>query len=294
MDIVQGKISWITSSFTDVINDLINGVLDFFNDLINNIFFYIAEANLENRMIINAATYATLLGIALITLIGVKQYFTTYVMETNGDPDSDPLDILVRCSEAVAICCSNDFITTYFFKFSKAFANDLGKSGTVDVKRSFLDLIDLSVSVLEAKSATTTIFSFILLLMVIGILVFCIIAGIRGAELSLMKIILPIMAVDLVTTNRERWGNFFISYMVTFLYYGLQLLCYRMFLGSLMTVSTSVLSKELLVTFGWFILMLRSPKWLEKFIYSTGFGRGVGGAGRTAGFMLPNLIKLAK
>lgn len=294
MEFIQGKISWLTSSFTDVINDLINGTLDFFNDLVNNIFFYIAELNLENRMISNAATYATLLGIALITLIGLKQYFTTYVMETSGDPDSDPLDILVRCSEAVAICCSNDFITTYFFKFSKAFANDLGTSGTIDVKRSFLDLIGLAFGVTSEPGAAATIFLFILLVMAIGIVVFCIISGIRGAELSLMKIMLPIMAVDLVTTNRERWGNFFISYMVTFLYYGLQLLCYRMFLGSLMTVSTSVLSKELLVTFGWFILMLRSPKWLEKFIYSTGLGRGMGGAGRTAGFMLPNLIKMAK
>lgn len=284
--------SWLLSAFTDAINDLINGTLDFFGDFVNNIFYYVAEVNLDNRLVINAATYTTLLGISLITLLGVKQYFTTYVMETSGDPDSDPLDILVRCSEAVAVCCSNDFITTYFFKFSKAFATDLGESGgLIDLKPTFLDLIDTVVKVSWTPAAT--IFLLILLILVIGIVAFSIIAGIRGAELSLMKIMLPIMAVDLVTASRERWGNFFTSYAIAFLYYGLQMLCYRMFLGSLMIVSTSVLSKELLITFGWFFLMLRSPKWLEKFIYSTGFGRGVTGAGRTAGFMLPNLIKMA-
>jgi hypothetical protein len=288
---MTNPISWLLSAFTDAINDLINGTLDFFGDFVNNIFFYVAEVNLDNKLVINAATYTTLLSISLITLLGVKQYFTTYVMETSGDPDSDPLDILVRCSEAVAVCCSNDFITTYFFKFSKAFATDLGESGgLIDLKPTFLDLIKVSAT---SGGPVQTVFLFILLLLVIGIVVFSIIAGIRGAELSLMKIMLPIMSVDLVTANRERWGNFFISYAVTFLYYGLQLLCYRMFLGSLMCVTVSVMSKELLITFGWFFLMLRSPKWLEKFIYSTGFGRGVAGAGRTAGFMLPNLIKMA-
>ena len=280
--------SWVMTSFTDVINDLINGTLDFFNGFVNNVFFLIAEINLNNKMVILAATYTTLLGIALITLLGVKQYFTTYVLETGGDPDSDPLDILVRCSEAVAVCCSNDFITTYFFKFSKAFANDLGEAGAIDLKPTVLDLIAVN-----GTGPSRTVFLLILLLIVIGVVVFSIIAGIRGGELSLMKILLPIMAVDLVTANRERWGNFFMSYVVAFLYYGLQLLCYHMFLGSLMTVSVSVLSKELLTTFGWFFLMLRSPKWLDKFIYSTGLGRGVAGAGRTAGMMLPNLIRLA-
>lgn len=281
--------SWLMSGFTDVVNDLINGILDFFNDFANNIFVTVAEVNLENSMIVNAATFTTLLGIALITLIGVKQYFTTYVMETNGDPDSDPLDILVRCSEAVAVCCSNDFITTYFFKFSKAFANDLGEAGSVGLKPTFLDLLALA----KDPSPVIAIFLFVLLLMVIGSTAFFIIAGIRGAELSFMKILLPIMSVDLVTTNRERWGNFFTSYAVAFLYYGLQLLCYRMFLGSLMSVSVTVLSKELLITFGWFFLMLRGPKWLDKFIYSSGLGRGVAGAGRTGMFMLPNLIRMA-
>lgn len=288
---VDKAMSWLLSAFTDAINDLINGALDFFNDFVNNIFFYVAEVNLDNRLVINAATYTTLLGIALITLLGVKQYFTTYVMETNGDPDSDPFDILVRCSEAVAVCCSNDFITTYFFKFSKYFASDLGEAGgVVDLKPTFLDLINISSN---SGGPAQTVFLLILLLMVIGIVAFSFIAAIRGAELSLMKILLPIMSVDLVTANRERWGNFFISYAIAFLYYGLQLLCYRMFLSSLMSVSVSVLSKELLITFGWFFLMLRSPKWLEKFIYSTGLGRGVAGAGRTAGFMLPNLIRMA-
>ncbi len=290
MTVVDNAISWMLSNFTDVIYDLINGMLDFFNNFVNNIFFYVAEVNLSNRLVINAATYTTLLGITLITLIGVKQYFTTYVMETSGDPDSDPLDILVRCSEAVAICSSNDFIATYFFKFSKAFATDLGESGgTIDLKPTIMDLIATI-----ARTPSSFIFVFIIFLLVIGILVFSIIAGIRGAELSLMKIMLPIMSVDLVTTNRERWGNFFISYAVTYLYYGLQLLCYRMFLASLMTVSVSVMSNELLITFGWFFLMLRGPKWLEKFIYSSGVGRGFAGAGRTAGIMLPNLIRLAK
>lgn len=292
MSDIISPINWVLRNIGEVIAGLITGMLDFFNDLINNLFVYVADINLENPIISNASVYTTLLGIALISFMGVKHYFTTYVMETSGDPDSDPLDILVRCSEGVAVCCSNDFLFTYFLSFSKAFVNDFAGSpgmidGTAKIKIWVADLIDRMTPAL-------IIFEIIIFFMVIGIIIFCIIAGIRGAELSLMKLMLPIMAVDLVTTNRERWNNFITSYIMTCLYYGVQLLCFRMFLSSLGQVTVTTLSKELIITFGWFVVMLRSPKWMEKFVYSTGVGRAVGGAGRSAQFLIPSLIRLGR
>jgi hypothetical protein len=280
--------NWILKNWGEILTDLISGMMNFFDNLINNLFVYVADANLQNRLVTNAATYTTLLGIALITFFGIKQYFTTYVMETDGDPDADPLDILVRCSQAVAICCSNDFIFTYFLEFSKAFVTDLaGSPGSIDIKVSITELVN---NIINGMTTQGIIFATILLIMVIGLIVFCVIAGIRGAELSFMKILLPIMAVDLVTTNRERWNSFLASYIMIFLYYGIQLLSYRMFMFSLADVNGTVLSKELIVALGWFVLMLRSPKWMEKFIYSSGLGRATGGALRTASFVLPKFL----
>lgn len=273
----------------EVIADMISGLLGFFGDWINNIFVYVADINLQNKLISSASTYTTMLGIALITLAGVKQYFTTYVMETSGDPDSDPLDILVRCSQAVAICCSSDFIFTYFLDFSKVFVTDF--AGTVDSLEGTVLVKDLLLKLPIEKNVTENVFMTIILALVIGMVAFCIIAGIRGAELSLMKILLPIMAVDLVTTNRERWNNFITTYIMTFLYYGLQLLAYKMFLGSLGQVVSASLTNNLIVALGWFVIMLRSPRWLEKFVYSTGLARGTGGVLRTASFFIPRLGK---
>lgn len=279
--------NWVLKNLGEVIGNLVTGMLDFFNDLINNLFINVADVSIGNSLIQNATVFTTAFGIALITFIGLKQYFTTFVMETGGDPDSDPLDILLRCSQAVAICCANDFIFTFFMKFSKSFVHDLVDSANTPEKEVTEYIGDLVKDYLiHDLTPAYIIFFLILLIFVIGMVIFCILAGIRGAELSFMKILLPIIAADLVTAKRERWESFITSYIITFLYYGIQLLAYKMFVSSLACVTGGELSKELIIAFGWFIIMLRSPKWLEKFCYSTGVARMTGETVRMAPYMI--------
>lgn len=276
--------NWILKNIGEMTGNLVTGMLEFYSYLINDLFVYVSDANIGNSLISNTSNFTAAFGIALITLIGMKQYFATYVMETGGDPDSDPLDILLRCSEAVAICCANDFIFTFFMKFSKVFVKDFVEStGDIDITAHIGSLIS---SFSGSMTPAVIVFAATLLIFVVGLVVFNVIAGIRGAELSLMKILFPLMAVDLVTAKRERWEAFVTAYIITFLYYALQLFAYKMFVSSLAAVYVNTLSKELVVACGWFIIMLRSPRWLEKFCYSTGIGRMAGETVRMAPYMV--------
>lgn len=280
--------NWALRNIGEIIGNLVTGMLDFFNDLIMGIYPYVAEINLNNELIVNASVFTLSFAFAFIILTGLKQYFATYVMETGGDPDADPLDILLRCSEAMAVCCANEFIFTLFMQFSQTFVDDLLRSANSPKTESTTEYIGNLVKnyLLHDLTPAIIIFLLILLIFVVGMVIFCILAGIRGAELSLMKLLFPLMSVDLVTAKRDRWETFFTTYIITFLYYGLQLLAYKMFVSSLGCVTGERLSKELIIAFGWFVIMLRSPRWLEKFCYSTGLGRITGESVRMVPFMM--------
>ena len=86
-----------------MISSSLTGIIDFFQKIM--------KACITNSLII--ASHNSVLGISmsLIILFCVKQYFDTYVMETSGDPEADPLDILVRGSRAAAMAAGS----TWFF-----------------------------------------------------------------------------------------------------------------------------------------------------------------------------------
>ena len=112
-----------------------------------------------------------------------------------------------------------------------------------------------------------------LLLLLVGFIIFSIVAGIRGAELTLMKILFPLFAVDLLTTNRERWNSFFTTYVITFLSYSVQLLCFKLCNMTFVTIDYGGnFNIRFITVIGWMVMMIRAPKWMEKFAYSSGLG----------------------
>lgn len=269
-------------------SDLVNGLLDVFGEIITSMFEKVADINLTNSMVVNANRFTTVFAIALVTFMAAKSYFATYVLETEGDPESSALDILTRAAQATAIISCNAWIGNTFLAFSKAFTLDMVSSADIDIT---VTLKDMMATAAVGTSLSSGIFIILILVIVIALILFACQAAIRGAELSLMKIVLPIFAVDLVSVSRERWNAFFTSYAITFVGYSLQLLCFRCFAGSLAAMSVDVFDVEGVVAMGWLVLMLRAPKWLEKYCYTSGIGRGIGSGGRTAGQMAMMMMR---
>lgn len=279
--------NFITKNLVNFALDTINGVLDFFGSIINTIFYEIV--NLNNNGIANSATvYTTALGVALVIFMGIKQYFDVYVMQTDGDPDEDPIEMIYRTTQSIAMIACNGWIFYELLSLSMNFADDLaGSVGSIDFTGKTRELVNVVVSSMTVGSS---IFAWILLLMVIAVIVFLVVASIRGAELILMKILFPVFAVDLLTTNRERWNTFLTSYLITFFSYGIQLFCFKMFQAQFINVTIDG-PMNLLVTIGWLYLMIRSPKWLEKFCYHTGLSKATGSGVRNLAMLIPKLAK---
>lgn len=276
---------WIADGISGLINDIMTDILNFLGDMVGNIFNEVAEKTLENDNIINASNFTLTVGIALIIMFASWKYFSTYVIEDSGDPDSDPLDIAVRASQAIAIATCNNEIFNWFMDFSKQFAKELSES--TGESQFSVTMSSLLAAITGNLGFGTLIF---LLTILIGVIIFTVLAAIRGAELGIMKILLPIFAFDLVNTTRERWNMFFTTYVITFTSYSIQLFAWRMFMINLIAVQGQIFSYDHLYTLGWMILMIRAPKWLEKFTYTTGIGSGATGAAKNVAGNIGNKL----
>lgn len=280
--------NWALNSFLSSTSEALSQFINYFGGILNNLFVIIADIN--NEWAGDIAKYTTALACLFIILLAVKQYFTVYVLETEGDPDSDPMDILLRASEAMAFACSGTAIFDVMMDFSKALVSEFLFSSAPENA----DLVNILVGL--HKSVTTAPGLLVLVIIVIGLILFSISAGIRGAELILMKALFPIFACDKITTNRERWNSFFTTYIITWVSYGLQLFSFKMFLYGVASMAAdngiSNFTNMTWICIGWMVLMIRAPKWLQQFCYSSGVANGATGTTRSAAYMIPGVSRM--
>lgn len=279
MDVIK---NWILKNILGACAEFFRQVLSAFGDAIDGVFVKVAEVN--HTMTAGITDFTLAFSIFFIIAISLKHYFSVYVMETEGDPDADPLDIFVRASQAVAVAVCSDSIFEIFMDFSSVFVKDAtaftannlpeGVSTTNNISTS----LDLLLSVPNNLIGIPAVVILVTISMIIAIVIVVIMAGIRGAELMLFRMLFPLFAADLVTTQRERWNGFFTSYVVTWVSYGIQIMCYKMFaitLTSFIAVDMGSFWVMFALCMGWLVLMLRAPRWLEKFAYSSGIANGM-------------------
>ena len=264
---------WLAKQIAKLLLNLAEGMLDFFGDFINNIFYDIAAVN-DNEIVSAVVLFTTTLALVLIVVLAAKQIYCTYILQTSGDPDSDPLNYLVRVSISIAFISCNGWIFTELMNLSKALTTDV--TGAADLGLTAQG--EAVLSAMDEVGNSLLIFAIIFVVIMVAIIMFSIVAGIRGAELVLMKILFPIFALDYVTDTRERWNGFIVSYLVCFLGYTLQMLFFSMFSTIFGYIQAGQLDVALIATCGWAVLMIRSPKWLERYVYTSGVARSGGGA----------------
>lgn len=266
--------NWITKNVFGFIADTIESLLVSYGDMIEYMFEIIADANLNNSMLTNAAAFTTTFALVCLALIAGKQCLDVYVFETAGDDSASPFDLVVRLAQAVAVIGSSAWIFNEMLALSKWVASDLmiATNGSHDYSNfltgNILNQIGQARQMLETQGVAMLVTS---AMTTIGLIIFSITAGIRGAELTLMKLLFPLFAIDLLTTDRERWKNFITSVVVIIFSYGLQLALFKMCCLTLSQINyDGGITTRFVTAIGFIVLMIRAPKWLEKWAYTTG------------------------
>lgn len=269
------KIDWLANLIFGFLGNELLKLVEYTKAAINNMFTAIVLIN-DNQYVSAASKYAQALAMSLLVMLALKKIVMTYGLQTDGDPDQDPFELLFRGTMAMAIISSANILFKEGLKFADAVSNDLLKTSSItDVSSGLTALFQTD---LEKAAVSFTIGAITLVL----IICFHISATIRGAELMLMKIMMPLFACDLINTNAQRWNTFLPDLISTLMSYGLQLFCYFMFTYNFGNISVTNLNSASIAAFGWMILAIRTPKWLEKYIYKSGVGAAVAKSGQTA------------
>lgn len=280
--------TFIGKMLMEMLQEIVSDIWQTFFGFVES--FYLDTGWITYHPYVNTAG-AAMTGIAtgLLVLVASKHIFTTYILETDGDPDMDPLQYLVKTSIALALIQMQNFLFYYLLRLSSALCDEM--TGFINVNiPDFSNTTDLAnrLSSTGVMGATAPI---IYIIFVICIIYLVIKAAFRAVELSLMKIIFPLFCCDIITPNRERWNTFVASYLVTMFGYIIQLFCFR----TSMMLFLSAESVQLIIgSLALLFFSLKAPKWLEKFVYSSGAGQTVAGLGRNGVFAAMQFIRFAK
>lgn len=253
--------------FSDVFSDIYSKI----GFIITDIYTYAVEIN-ELKEVEAVSTFAMLLGASLCALVVIKQIIGTYGIGTEGDPDQDPIEIIFRLCKALGIMGANSFLFTEILKFSNAVGRDIISSMNIEnnngiVQEKILDMVGNNGSPAWMLCSGAII---------VGMILFGISACVRGAELTLNKILLPIFCLDILNTNPEKWKMFIFQYIMGFFSFILQMLCFNIYIIQFLKVDiTQIEIRQIMVLGAWLIMSIKTPQWLEKYIYATGTGRAI-------------------
>lgn len=267
---------FFTQMFLAFIYDLLMNICSGLGWFISGFNTFVIQIN-QTEAVARVTLFTTALGASVSVLMVVKQILSTYGFGSKGDPDQDAMEIVFRVCLMLGAMGMNTWLFTELTKFVQAVANDITLSIGGGLNMDTVATV-LSGNIVNAGD------SFILYV-VTGALLFCTIFFafsfvLRGAEITLNKILLPIFALDLINANPEKWNMFIFQYGVSFGSHLVQLLCYQIFAYQLVHLDSSVM-QNMLILLSWLVLSIKTPKILEKYIYASGAGQAISkGAGR--------------
>lgn len=282
--------NYILQNFMDAVTELISSVVESLSNIIELIFNMGMDIALGSKISgVNAAALFTQgLASVLLCCMAGKQIFTTYISETDGDSDMEPTQILVKYSMAMAVIWSTGAIFQIAVKWGKLFTDEVVGSADVEFKNA-LEAALASVSTV-AVGVTNVTPTLLLTFYLISIFIFAFKAGTRGAELTVFRILMPIIACDIITPSRERWNAFITSFLTTVFGYSIQILLFRISIQVLIAGNTSpILNYTMAFAFIWLAIVM--PDWLKKFSYSSGLGHAAGSTGHSAAFIAASFLR---
>lgn len=281
--------NWIWQNVVETVANILDGLIETINIGIIDLYENAAQLPIDNANIVAASNTTSLIAVALISLAVSKRVYSTYIGETEGDSESDPLNIIEAAAIGIAIIVNNNVLYKIFIEAAKNFGGDLINSmGDIDVDTNLSNAIAMVSADLTPSHAIEMIY---IALYVIGIIWLCVKGGMRGAELSAFTMLLPFFCADIISTKKERFTSFITSYIVTMFGYALQIFFFRISGNLFASYASGQGLVHIFEAAGFLYLSIKGPKWLEKYIYSSGVGQTVTGASTSMMHIVPAIMR---
>lgn len=284
--------NWLLKLLFSAIGDALIAVIDSIKLYLDNVFAKMYTIS-EGLGLSDIRKYTVAIGLGLVGVFAVKQGIDVYVLHTEGDSDADPLELITRIAKATATILCGGWFINYLVERAGIFASEVMEAVAVkDTSDTITKIASDSIGLILAEAAMVSfVFLIFLVIVIISLIMLIFKAAKRAAELMLFSIMLPIMAVDLLTTSKERWNAFRTELIICIFGYVVQLLCYGIFMVIFAQLANGLNIEILIAALAWLMLVLSAPKWIQKFSYSSGVGSAAKGGMRSVTNILPSIIK---
>ena len=258
---------WIITELIESTVKSCNWIVDMLLENIVSMAFYAEKHMTSSSTVINFAEIYTVIfsfGVALIVLKFLKRGFDIYIGWDAGDPDSDPLGLVVNFLRALIVAIGAPVLYNWLVNIAEDMIDKvLNVSNMIISLTNPADLIWNTVSSLGLSMA---VFSLILIIMY-ALLYFQFIT--RGIEMLVLRIGMPIACVGLVDSDK----GIFAPYMKKF-YMNAATVLVQIVLVKLSLMILAV-SNNIIYAVAVAMVANRAPKFLNEFLLMQGGGGSI-------------------
>ena len=202
-------------------------------------------------------------GVSLIILKFLKKGFECYVMWTDGDPDSEPIQLIIRFVQAIAVAVCFPVMYGWLADITEKLTNQLitaiGASTNYDWQAW--------VNGLSSAGLVTAIFG---LVFVICYFILYFQFLMRGVEIMILRIGLPLACTGLLDNDKGVFKTYLTKFFQSTVM--VQISLCKLGVGMMMNVGINL---NVFWGIACLVLAIKTPRFLSEFMVPTGGGGGM-------------------
>ena len=204
-------------------------------------------------------------GVSLIILKFLKKGFECYVMWTDGDPDSEPIQLIIRFVQAIAVAVCFPVMYGWLADITESLTNQLitaiGASTNYDWQAW--------VNGLSSAGLVTAIFG---LVFVICYFILYFQFLMRGVEIMILRIGLPLACTGLLDNDKGVFKTYLTKFFQSTVAVMVQISLCKLGVGMMMNVGINL---NVFWGIACLVLAIKTPRFLSEFMVPTGGGGGM-------------------
>lgn len=217
-------------------------------------------------------------GISLLLIKFVMKGFETYISYTDGDPDSDPMSLVILLCKAIAVLCGFNGIYNWIATITSKLTADGVSAVATATGTDFTTFCDVFKFAKDGSNILLGLFGIIF-----GILYFVVYFSIvkNAVEIFVLKVGLPIACVGLLNADKGIFKSYMMSFLKAFVTILVKVILTQLGFSITMVGATIQNGSDIFTScFGVIVgicclsLALTTPKLLSEFMIPSGGGGG--------------------
>jgi len=245
---------------------LLNGAIAYINNLLTDIMPIALYAEKYMSTLAGVDLFQSLFdiifgfGVSLIVLKFLKKGFDTYVLWTDGDADEEPISLLTNFFKAMAVAICFPTLYQWMADIIQDMSDKLLKAVGAATAYDWTAW----VSGISSAGLVTAIFGLIFII-VYFVLYFQFLM--RGLEILILRVGVPLACVGLIDNDKGVFKAYLNKFFQSMLAVVIQIVLSKLGVGLMM-------SMHVFWGVACMILAVKTPKFLQDFLITTGGGGG--------------------